>query len=120
MPFFIEKLMNRFICLCVVLMTGFASAQSAIIKGVVTSENNFAVVGVNIITNFGGTTTNNNGFYELSVPSNQSVMIVFSHISYKNASLSLTLRPNEEYEFHPVLSEKIQQIGEVIVKKNRR
>lgn len=112
--------MNRFFCLCVVLITGLASAQTAVIKGVVTSEDNTSVAGVNINTNYGGATTNNNGFYELSVPSNQSITIFFSHIAYKKASVTVTLQPNEEFEFHPILSENIQQIGEVIVKNNRR
>lgn len=112
--------MSKFICLCLLLAIGFATAQTAVIRGVVTSQDKLPVASVHISSNFGVVTTNINGFYELSVPANQSIQIVFSHISYKDISLATTLRPNEEYEFHPILSEKIQQIGEVIVRDDRR
>lgn len=119
--YFTEKLMNKvFYNLFIFLAIGFAQAQTGVIKGVVTSNDGTPIVGVNINGAVEGTTTNTNGFYELSIPSNQSVTIVFSHIAHKNITVTISLKPNEEYEFHPVLSEDVQQIGEVIVKNNKR
>lgn len=95
-------------------------AQNATIQGVVTNANKQPIPFVTITTNVGlGTTTNENGFYQLVIPSNEQVEIKFSHISHKNVSVSINMEPNTFNELHPVMNTKTEQIGEVVVQGNR-
>lgn len=96
------------------------SAQNATLQGVVTNEKKTPIAFVSITTSSGkGTTTNENGFYQLSVIPSEDLKIVFSHISHKNVTLSLDLKPNTSTEIHPVMNTKTAQIGEVVVQGNR-
>ena len=90
-------------------------AQSAVLKGIILDSNNSPVENVNISCLGNATQTNANGFYRILVPSSQKIVVVFSHISFKKTTTSLSLKPSEEYEFNPVMNEKEEQIGEVIV-----
>jgi hypothetical protein len=105
------------------LFSFFASAtfaQSAYIKGIILDKNNQPVENVNISGRSVGTKSNENGYYRLNVPANQKITIAFSHISLKKASVSVSLKPNEEYEFNLVLNDLEEQMGEVIVTVNNK
>lgn len=92
-----------------------ALAQNAKLRGIVLDENNQAVPHVSISNGVFTSQSNDNGFYELSIPSNKKVTVVFSHISLKSASIFLFLKPNEIIEFNPVLNTRNEQMSEVIV-----
>lgn len=95
-------------------------AQNATIQGVVTNANQQPIPFVTITTNLGlGTTTNENGFYRLDVPTSKQVELTFSHISHKNVTVSINVKPNSSNELHPVMNTKTEQIGEVVVQGNR-
>ncbi|MNF34668.1 TonB-dependent Receptor Plug Domain protein [compost metagenome] len=48
-------------------------------------------------------------------------VIVFSHVSLKKTTISISLKSNESYEFNPVMSDREEQMGEVIItSKNRK
>lgn len=95
-------------------------AQNATIQGVVTNNNQQPISFVSITTNLGmGTTTNENGFFQLDVQSDQLIKLTFSHITHKNVTISLSLNSNTSYELHPVMNPKTEQMGEVIVQGNR-
>ena len=91
-------------------------AQTARIKGVILNEFNEPIENVTVKTGSVGTTTDKTGFFVLEIPANKKVTIVFSHITYKKSTLNdLELKPNEDYEFNPVLNINVEQIGEVTV-----
>jgi thiamine biosynthesis protein ThiC len=71
------------------LLPLFALAQTASVNGVILSEGEFPIQAVNIKTETTGTSTNENGFYKLTVPSNTDVTIVYSHVSHKNVTVTL-------------------------------
>jgi hypothetical protein len=96
------------------------SAQTARIKGVILDKNNQPVENVNVSYSSGGTRTNENGFYNLKIPANQQVMLVFTHVSLKKITVILSLDANEQKEFNPVMSDQEEQMGEVIVTSNNR
>lgn len=103
------------------LLTGItAFAQTARIKGVILDENNVPVEDVDISFGKISTTSNENGFYTLTVPANQQITILYTHLANKSASLDITLKPNEDYEFNPVLSQQVQMIGTVVIIDNRK
>jgi len=56
------------------------------------------------------------------VPANESVTISYSYVGLKNVSLTITLKPNADYEFNPVMKIDIEQIGvvELSAKRNKR
>jgi hypothetical protein len=95
-------------------------AQNATIQGVVTNNSQQPISFVSITTNLGmGTTTNENGFFQLDVQADQLIKLTFSHIAHKNVTISLSLNSNTSYELHPVMNPKTEQMGEVIVQGNR-
>ncbi|TDD75207.1 TonB-dependent receptor [Flavobacterium caseinilyticum] len=97
------------------------SAQSSRIRGVILDKNNQPVENVNVSYSNFGTQSNQNGFYDLKVPANQKVTLVFTHISLKKVTITFTLDSNEQKEFNPIMSDQEEQMGEVIVtSKNRK
>ncbi len=102
---------------------GFSAfAQNAKLRGIVLDENKQAVANVSVSNGAIGTQSNSSGIYELSIPANQKVRVVFSHLSLKSASIVLFLKPNEIMEFNPVLNIRQEQMSEVIItaKNNKR
>lgn len=97
-----------------------ANAQTARIKGIILDKNNNPVEGVNINYQDKGTTTNVNGFYVLTLPANQKVTLVFSHVTLKTATLKIELKPNEDYEHNFQMSDSEELLGEVIVTAGNR
>ena len=97
-----------------------AFGQFSRVKGVILDKKNQPVVNVNVSCSGIGSKSNENGFYSLNVPSNQKVLVVFSHISLKKATVSVSLKPNEEYEFNLVMSDQEEQMGEVVITVNNK
>lgn len=95
-------------------------SQTARVKGVLLDEFNNPIENVTIKSNEVGTVTDATGFYLLEVSANKEVTIVFSHVSFKNTTIKVNLKPNEDFEFNPVMSSKIEQIGEVVVTGNSK
>ena len=95
-------------------------AQTARIKGVILDKNNKPVENVNVSYSSIGTQSNQNGFYDIKVPANQNVTLVFTHVSLKKITIIFSLDSNEQKEFNPVMSDQEEQMGEVIVTSNNR
>ena len=95
-------------------------AQTARVKGIILDENSQPVDEVNITAEGKNTKTNANGFYELTIPANQKVQVIFTHVSLKKSTATVQLKPNEDYELNVVLNDKAEQMGEVIVIANNR
>jgi hypothetical protein len=98
------------------LITGFVSAQTSTIEGVVLDENNVPIPEVNLILSNGdGTKTNFDGYYILEIPSNSDVTVVFSHVSHANVAQGFNLKPNQSIEFNPVMKIDVEQIETVVI-----
>ena len=95
-------------------------AQNAEVMGVILDDNNNPIENINVISNLSGTTTNSNGFYSISVPSNQDVSIEFTHINYKKISLKFNLSEDEVFEFNPIMNESIEQIATIVLNSRSR
>jgi len=113
----LNKIILVFLFFCLGSIT---FAQSARIKGVILDKNNQPVSNVNVSSQSIGTQSNANGFYALTVPANQKLVVVFSHISLKKATVAITLKPDEDYEFNLVMNERDEQMGEVIITVNNK
>ncbi|WP_179022560.1 TonB-dependent receptor [Winogradskyella forsetii] len=96
-------------------------SQSAIIRGVILDEANMPIEGVNIKANTGeGAATNSNGFYELKVPFDAEVTVVFTHVSHKRVEQKFNLKNGQEIEYNPVMLVEIEQIATVVINTNTR
>jgi len=90
-------------------------AQKARVKGVILDELKNPVERVTVTALDKTTFTNENGFYTIEIPANQKVSLVFSHQSFKKSTISIELKPNEDFELNPVMSAKIEQMGELVI-----
>ncbi|NMH28091.1 TonB-dependent receptor plug domain-containing protein [Flavobacterium sp. SE-s28] len=95
-------------------------AQTGRIKGIVLDQDKKPVEGVNVSADGKTTTTDETGFYMLTVPAKQEVIIVFSHAAYGKVSQPIQVRPNEDLEFYPVLNPTSEQLGTVIITPESR
>ena len=102
------------------LIYNISFAQTARVKGIVLDENNKPVEKVNITDGKTKTTTNENGFYLLTIDANKKVTIVFTHVSLKKTTTVLELKPNEDLELNPVMNAKSEEMGELIVISNKK
>lgn len=96
-------------------------AQNAKVKGIVLDEKKQGIPNVNISSVSGSAQSDAKGFFEIEIPSNKKVTLVFTHISLKQVSISLTLKNNENFEINPVMNTREEQMGEVVViTKNKK
>jgi len=98
----------------------FAQNQTAKVAGVVLDENNKPVADVNVSYQTKSVTTDANGFYEITVPANQKVVLVFTHTSLKKITATFQLKPNENLEWHVVMTDKAEQLSDVVITSNKR
>lgn len=83
-------------------------------------ENQMPVEGASVRAGTKGATTNENGFYQLLIPTRQRVTLIFSHLSFKNTTVVIELQPNEDYELNVVLRYNIEEFGAVTVSAGNR
>lgn len=92
-------------------------AQTATVRGIVLDENRMPITNVEVFTaNSLGTTSDKNGVYSLEIPANSLVTLTFTSIGLKKVQLNITLKPNQDFEFNPVLKIDAEQLGTVIVR----
>jgi hypothetical protein len=110
----LNKIIFAFLFTCI----GFA--QSAQVKGVILDKKNLPLDNVNVSCSGIGTQSNKNGFYQMQVPANQKVAVIFTHVSLKKITVFLTLKSAEQYEFNLVMNDQEEQMGEIIVTTNNK
>ncbi len=95
-------------------------AQTARLKGIILDENGIPVPGVEISAEERRATTNENGFYLLTVPASREITVEFTHSTLKKSSARIELKPNEDFEFNVVMTDKAEQLGMVTVTAGNR
>lgn len=96
----------------------YCHAQQATIVGVVTDTANKGIPGVSIKSGTSGTATDSTGAFRIQIPAETPVEIIFSHISFQDIRVSLTLSLGEVYLFNPVMTPDVQQIGEIVLTRS--
>jgi len=103
------------------LCIGYISfAQNAHVKGIILDSEKRPVSDVNIVASGSASKTDSNGFFEIEIPSNKKISLIFTHISLKMMSLTVNLKPNEIFVFNPVMNSSAEQMGEVFVSSNNK
>lgn len=95
-----------------------AYSQTAKVKGVILDDLKNPIVGVNVSFDKKGTTTDNDGFYTLNVPANQNLTIIYTHVSFKKATLKVNLANNEEL-IHNFIMDMANEIEGIVVYAGR-
>ena len=95
-------------------------AQMATIKGIALDGENNPVAQVNISFENGGTVTNDNGFYTLKIPAEETVTLRFSHVGFKERRFNFSLGKGEIFEFNPILGTNVEQIDAVVISSANR
>lgn len=105
--------MKKKITLAFILITSFLSAQ---IKGTVTDSNGNPLPYVNIYieNTYIGTTTNENGKYELNVNTAKNVTLLFQYLGYKTQKHVINITQNP-FIYDVTLQEEDFQLNEVVV-----
>jgi len=98
----------------------FSFSQTATISGVVLDKDNVPIENVTITYGTEGTKTSKDGDFTIQIPANQEVILIFSHISFKQVVQTFNLKENESYEFNPVLNYNEEQLGTVIITGGKR
>jgi len=101
------------------ITTNAIFAQQATVRGVLLDEANKPISGANITVGSDGVMSDLNGYYLLEVPSNENIEITFSYLGLEKVQLTITLKPNADYEFNPVLKVDVEQIGVVELSSKR-
>ncbi|WP_431107608.1 TonB-dependent receptor [Winogradskyella poriferorum] len=103
------------------LFSALSFSQTAVIRGVILDETNSPIEDANIKASTGeGTATNENGFYELRIPSDVEVTIEFTHLGHSRIVQKFQLKNGQELEFNPVMKVEAEQIAEVVISTNTR
>jgi hypothetical protein len=104
----------------IISINSYSQNQLAKVAGIVLNENNFPIENVNVSYLSKSSITDKNGFYEIIVPANQKVILVFTHVALKSITATIQLKPNEEFEFHVMMNDKADQLNEVIITSDKR
>jgi len=111
----------NFCTVLVLLLFGLQiSAQTARIKGIILDENNLPIENVTVTAAGQSSVSNANGFYLLTIPARQSLVIIYSHISLKPVTATVELKPNEDFEFNVMMSNLAEQMNEVVITSRNR
>ncbi|WP_435263347.1 TonB-dependent receptor [Tenacibaculum sp. nBUS_03] len=94
--------------------------KTALIKGKITNKYNSPIEGVAISYLQKGTTTDENGNYQFTIPIRKTVKVTFSHVSYKIITKKFTARGKRTFKFSPSLEFLNEKLEEVVVKNNRK
>ena len=113
--------MNKYLCLFIICISfSFSYSQTASIKGIIFDDNQNPLSFANISTESSGTTSNENGFYELRIPADKKVKVVISYTGFKSITATIELGVNQSRELNFVMKTNVEQIGEVTITDEKR
>jgi len=112
---------NYFILMLLVLVSLRVNAQDKTLKGTVLDGDGSALAGANIIilNSTKGTSTNFSGEYLIKNLNQRTYFVEFSSLGFQTLTKTIKLESNETV-FDIVLEESSAQLGEVVVRANRR
>lgn len=121
MPYLPKASLSFFLSLLLLPLTSFA--QNATVRGKITGEQGNLMAGVLIYqteNNQTNTTTDIDGLFHLSLPSETPVHLVISSLGYRKDTLRFLLKPGETRNINHVLSLMIRNPFEVVDKSDRK
>lgn len=91
-----RQLLTLLLC-TIYLLPSWAQNKNASVNGLVTDEQNRGIdaVSVTILGNHKGISTNDTGWFNIKVPAQKAIALVFSHKGYTTKQVNLQLREGE-------------------------
>ena len=111
--------MKKLLLFLIITPTLILAQKTTLLKGVVKNTNNQPIEGVSVKFKDSGTITDANGNYRIIIPLNQSITIVYSHISHYSLTKKLTVRNRNIIRYSPILNSKTEKLNEIIIKNNK-
>jgi len=98
------------------LFIAFSTLISAQITGNISDQNNEPLPFVNILIEhtYKGTTSNDDGYYELNISTPKTYTIVYSYLGYKTVKKTITIS-KFPYQLDIVLAEESVSLSEVVI-----
>ncbi|MBK8808342.1 MAG: carboxypeptidase-like regulatory domain-containing protein [Bacteroidales bacterium] len=95
--------------------------NQAILKGTIKDTSGKAIekVSIYIADSQHGTISNATGTYELKIPANKQVLVVFSHTSFETQYRNIELKANETLMLSVAMLPQTKEIEEVVVASER-
>ena len=111
--------MKKLLLFLIITPTLILAQKTTLLKGVVKNTNNQPIEGVSVKFKDSGTITDAKGNYRIIIPLNQSITIVYSHISHYSLTKKLTVRNRNIIRYSPILNSKTEKLNEIIIKNNK-
>jgi len=102
------------------LLFAISWGQEATVKGVVKNLKGIEIPNVSISYSDIGTTTDTQGYYELIIPSNKEISLIFKHIGYATYGEKVRIEKKAIKVLNITLQEKVETIEEVEIITNRQ
>lgn len=99
-----------------IFLIAFSTIVSAQITGNITDQNNEPLPFVNILieNTYKGTTSNDDGYYELNISTPKTYTILYSYLGYKTVKKEVSIS-KFPYELNITLEEETVSLGEVLI-----
>tara|TARA_B100000795_G_scaffold218214_1_gene172290 strand:- start:7967 stop:10414 length:2448 start_codon:yes stop_codon:yes gene_type:complete len=110
---------KKLLLFLIITPTLILAQKTTLLKGVVKNTNNQPIEGVSVKFKDSGTITDAKGNYRIIIPLNQSITIVYSHISHYSLTKKLTVRNRNIIRYSPILNSKTEKLNEIIIKNNK-
>jgi len=99
----------------------FVFAQkTTLLKGTVKNNKNEPIEGVSITFKKLGTTTDENGRYQLRIPLQEEIRLEFSHVSYRTQTRKVSAKSRNGIRLSVILISNTEQLEEIIVKDRKK
>jgi hypothetical protein len=109
------------IFLFLLLIPSFLVAQkTTILKGTVKNNLKQGIEKVSIKYGKTGTVTNSDGTYQIRIPLDKEITIIFRHVSYQNFTKKITVKSRNVLRFSPILILKTEKLKEIVVQDKRK
>ncbi|MBN1184342.1 MAG: carboxypeptidase-like regulatory domain-containing protein [Bacteroidales bacterium] len=111
------KLRISIFFLCITATSCLLSQQKATIYGNVKEPDGKPIVSANVTISGRpiGAITDENGYYELEIPANEFLEIVYSFIGYSSDKQSINLKPGERREINIFLETTLEELQTVYI-----
>ncbi len=114
---------HRLILVILVLFqVSLVAQKTALIYGKIRTDKGLGIdlYNIDIVGYPGGTTTDKKGAYELKVPADTSVRIIFTHLEYKTIEKTLKLKPGERFKLNITTQKNINTLETVVVRNEEK
>jgi hypothetical protein len=95
--------------------------RSGVISGKVFDQRNkpLELVNVSVFGKAGGTSTDKNGNFELRIPADTAITVVFSFIGFEKQEIVVTVKNGEHKTVNPRLVESTEMLPDIVIQDER-